>query len=97
VGARTGLVSLIAGRAYLSDETAVEFDGTTFELGPVAGINVSYLGITAFAEVSHMWRQIKSLEWASDQVIGSVPRNANLDGSAIAFGVQFRFKDPDKK
>jgi hypothetical protein len=97
VGARTGLVSLVGGRGYLPDGTAIKFEGSTFELGPVGGVDVSYLGLTAFVEYSYMWREVKSIEWGSEKPVGLVPRNANLNGSAIAVGVQFKFKDSDKK
>ena len=95
IGARTGLVTLTGGRAYIND-TAIEFDGNTFQLGPVLGAFVNVWGLNIFAEGSYMWRDIKSIEWESDAVIGDAPRSANLSGPGIAVGVQFQFKKTDK-
>ena len=96
LGARTGLVSLEGGRAYIGvDSSATEFGGSTFQIGPVAGAALSYRGVHLFAEAAYMWRDIKSIEWADDKNVGAAPRSANLTGAAFAVGAQFRFKDKD--
>jgi hypothetical protein len=92
-GARTGLVSLVGGRGYVGD-TAVEVDGSTFQLGPVLGLVAEVKGLNIFLEGSYMWRNIKSLEWDSGTDVPDLPHSANLSGPAIAFGVQFQFKKP---
>lgn len=96
-GARTGLVQLAGGRAYSSDGIPIEFDGSTFQLGGVLGAVFEIAGLNFFAEGSYMLRDIKSIEWTSDTSIGTLPRSANLGGPSFAFGVQFRFKDAEKK
>lgn len=93
-GARTGLVSLEGGRAYIgADSSATEFGGSTFQLGPVLGLALSYRSIHLFAEGAYLWRDIKSLEWADDKSVGAAPRSANLTGASFLVGAQFRFKD----
>src|SRR6266511_4039918 len=95
-GARTGLVSLVGGRAYI-DETAVPFEGSTFQIGPVLGGVVDFRGLSFFAEGAYMWRDIKSIEWDSDAQVGAAPpRSANLSGPSFSLGVQFKFRDADK-
>ncbi len=94
VGGRTGVVSLSGGRAYV-DGTALSFEGSTFQVGPLAGLVFSFSGVSLFAEAAYMWRDIKSLEWTSDAPVGDVPRSANLSGPSVSIGMQFRFKSGD--
>lgn len=93
-GARSGLVSLVGGRAYREDET-LTFEATTFQLGPVLGLVTSARGLNLFVEGSYMWRDFKSLEWDTESSIGSLPRNANASGPVLAVGVQFQFQTPE--
>ena len=94
VGARTGIVSLSGGRAYV-DGTALSFEGSTFQAGPLGGLVLTVSGVSIFAEAAYMWRNIKSLEWTSDEPVGNVPRSANLSGPSFSIGMQFRFKSSD--
>jgi hypothetical protein len=95
-GARSGLVSLVGGKAFIAD-TVRDFGGTTFQLGPVLGAVGDYGGLNLFAESAYMWREIKSIEWQKDITTGDLPKRARLSGWAFAVGVQFHFKDASKK
>lgn len=59
----------------------------TFELGA---------GFSFFAEGAYMLRNIQSIEWDTDSALPRLPHSANLRGPALAFGMQFNFRDPDQ-
>lgn len=95
-GARTGIVTLTGGRAYIGDSaTAVEFGGDAFQIGPVFGLALSYKKLHLFAESAYIWRDIESIEWSDSQNVGLAPRSANLEGFSFAVGFQFTFKDKE--
>jgi hypothetical protein len=93
---RSGIVSLVGGRSY-SVSGLRKFGGDTFQLGPIAGVVTELAGLNFFAEGSYMWRDFKSIDWDGDAALGMLPRRMNLSGAALAIGVQFQFKEPDKK
>ena len=41
-----------------------------------------------------MLRNIQSIEWDTDSALPRLPHSANLRGPALAFGMQFNFRDP---
>jgi hypothetical protein len=95
-GMRSGIISLVGGRSYSANGLR-KFGGETFQLGPVVGLVTELAGLNLFAEGSYMWRDLKSIDWDGDAALGSLPRRVNLSGAALAVGIQFQFKDPDKK
>ncbi len=93
-GARSGVISLNAGRAY-TDTSVTSFTGETFQLGAVAGLVAEFGGVNFFAEGSYMWRDFKSVEWDRTSGLGTLPRRVDLSGASLAFGMQLRLK-PDQ-
>jgi len=90
-GARSGLLSLIDGRAY-TDTSITKFSGETFQLGPVGGI-VKNIGVLSFfAEAAYMWRDFKSVNWERTSGLGTLPREIKLSGVSLAAGAQFTIK-----
>lgn len=63
-GARSGVVSLVGGRAF-TDEATTTFTGETLQIGPVAGLVTDLRGMNLFIEGAYMSRDFKSVEWDS--------------------------------
>ncbi|HVF38491.1 MAG TPA: hypothetical protein VM939_01235 [Gemmatimonadaceae bacterium] len=95
-GARSGVVSLVGARVY-NGESSSEFDGETFQVGPVGGMVFEVKGFNFFVEGAYMFRDMKTLEWEGDIVPAGLPRRLNLTGPSLAVGVQFRFNNADDK
>lgn len=93
-GARSGLVSLQGGRAYV-DDVPIPFSGSTFQVGPVFGVVAEVFGLNFFAEGAYMLRNIESIEWDTELPVPAV-HSAKLSGAAFELGVQFNFRGPDK-
>ncbi|MEO5588326.1 MAG: hypothetical protein ABIS03_01980, partial [Gemmatimonadaceae bacterium] len=94
LGARSGIISLIGGRAFSGSETR-SFAGDTFQFGPLAGIVVNLPRVNLFVEGAYMWRDFKSVEWDGDAPLGTLPRRINLTGPALSVGAQFKFRKGD--
>ena len=93
-GGRSGLLSLIGGRAF-SDSVTAKLSGETFQIGPVGGIVTKFRGINAFVEGAYMWRNFRSVDWDGETGLGSLPRAINFTGGSVSVGVQFEFRTPD--
>ena len=95
-GARTGIISLIGGRAFGADASA-RLSGETFQFGPLAGIAAKVHGIIVFAEGAYMWRHFTSVDWDSETGLHNLPRSIDFSGSSLRLGLQFQFRKPDEK
>lgn len=93
-GARSGILSLIGGRAF-SDDGSAQLSGETFQIGPVAGIVTKFRGINVFAESAYMWRNFRSVEWDGETGLGNLPRAIDFSGGSLSLGIQFEFRAPD--
>jgi hypothetical protein len=93
-GARSGLVSLIGGRAF-SDSVTAKLSGETFQIGPVAGVVTQFRGINVFVEAAYLWRNFRSVDWDGETGLGTLPRAINFTGGSVSFGMQFEFRAPD--
>ena len=93
-GARSGLLSLIGGRAF-SDSVTTKLSGETFQIGPVAGVVSKFRGINVFVEGAYMWRNFRSVDWDGETGLGNLPRAINFTGGSVAIGVQFEFKSQE--
>jgi hypothetical protein len=96
VGGRTGLVTLVGGRAFTEAGTA-KLDGDTFQIGPIAGAETQFRGINLFVEGAYMWRNFRSIDWSETESPGSLPRTLDFTGPSLAVGLSFEFKQPDEK
>lgn len=96
IGARTGIISLIGGRAFGEDASA-RLSGETFQFGPLAGIAAKVHGIIVFAEGAYMWRHFNSVDWDSETGLRNLPRSIDFSGSTLRLGLQFQFRKPDEK
>ena len=94
LGVRTGLVSLVSGRAY-TDTVVYTFGGDAFQLGPVLGLVRDLGPLTFFTEGAYLWRSLNSVEWAVPSKGGipsSFPRTIDLSGWTFAAGLQFELQ-----
>jgi hypothetical protein len=98
VGLRTGLVSLVGGRAY-TDTLVYKFGGDTFQAGPVLGLVNEIAGVSVFVEGSYLWRSIGSIEWdvPAKALPTTLPKSVDLRGWTLAVGSQIQFKPHEGK
>src|SRR5262249_9221838 len=91
LGLRTGLVSLQGGRYYNGPNSQVKLSGDTFQLGGVAGLVFDVRDFELFGEASYLKRSFDSPEW--DAAPPATLRSISFTGAAVAFGLQFHFRD----
>jgi len=96
LGARTGIISLVGGRAFGADASA-RLSGETFQVGPVAGIVTRIRSVNAFAEGAYLWRHFNSVDWDSIEGLPNLPRSIDFSGPSLRIGLEFRFRSPDEK
>jgi hypothetical protein len=90
-GARTGIISLIGGRAF-GENASARLSGEAFQF-----VVTRLHGINVFADGAYMWRHFNSVDWDTEAGLPNLPRSIDFSGPSLTFGVQFRFRQPDDK
>ena len=95
-GVNFGISDLWNVQAYDPSGKELSVKGQTFDYGGTAGLYTGFFrSFGLFAEINYRRRRFPSLDWSRDSIPPGAPRELNLDGLLLAFGVQVSLKDEE--